>query len=168
MEMMNWADWTIIGILVLSGLISIKRGFIKEALSLVTWVAAFIVARLFTDALAVVLTDYIETPSFRIVASFAILFILTLFVGTLIGNLIGMLVHATGLSGTDRILGMGFGVARGALVIVILVALLGGTPAVQDAWWQQSQLIPHFALMENWTRDVATEIGQIIWNAGNR
>ncbi len=163
---MNWADWTILSIVGISGLFSIKRGFVKEALSLLTWVTAFVIARLFTDALATVLADYIQTPSFRIASAFGILFIMTLIVGALVSNLVSFLVEATGLSGTDRILGMGFGLARGALVVVVLVALLGGTPAVQDAWWQESQLIPHFVLMETWSRDVATEVGQLIWNAG--
>jgi membrane protein required for colicin V production len=163
---MNWADWTILAIVGISGLFSIKRGFVKEALSLVTWVTAFVVARLFTDALAMVLADYIQTPSFRIASAFAILFVITLIVGALISNLVGVLVQATGLSGTDRILGMGFGLARGALVVVVLIALLGGTPAVQDAWWQESQLIPHFVLMEAWSKEVASEVGQLIWNAG--
>ncbi|WP_293268118.1 CvpA family protein [Neptunomonas sp.] len=163
---MNWADWVILGIVGISGLFSIRRGFVKEALSLLTWVTAFVIARLFTDALATVLTDYIQTPSFRIVSAFAILFILTLIVGALVSNLVGLLVEATGLSGTDRILGMGFGLARGAIVVVVLVALLGETPAVQDAWWKESQLIPHFALMETWSKEVATEVGQLIWNAG--
>lgn len=166
MATMNWADWAILAIVLISGLFSIRRGFVKEALSLVTWVAAFIVARLFTNSLAVVLTDYIQTPSFRIVAAFGMLFILTLICGALISNLIGVLVEATGLSGTDRMLGMGFGVIRGGLIVVVIVALLGETPAVRDQWWQDSQLIPHFALMESWTRQVATEIGQMIWQAG--
>lgn len=163
---MNWADWTILAIVGISGLFSIKRGFVKEALSLVTWITAFIIARLFTDALATVLANYIQTPSFRIASAFGILFIMTLIVGALVSNLVGLLVQATGLSGTDRILGMGFGLARGALLVVIIVALLGGTPAVQDAWWQGSQLIPHFVLMETWSRDVAKEVGQLIWDAG--
>lgn len=166
MDMFNWADWVIFAIVGVSGLFSIRRGFVKEALSLVSWVAAFIIARLFTDAFAVLLTDYIQTPSFRLASAFAILFVLTLIVGALVSNLVDMLVQATGLSGTDRILGMGFGIARGALVVVILVALLGDTPAIQDAWWQESVLIPHFLLMETWTKDVATEVGQLIWNAG--
>lgn len=163
---MNWADWAILSIVGISGLFSIKRGFVREALSLLTWVTAFVIARLFTDALATVLSDYIQTPSFRIASAFGILFIMTLIVGALVSNLVSLLVQATGLSGTDRILGMGFGLARGALVVVVLVALLGGTPAVQDAWWQESELIPHFVLMETWSRDVAAEVGQLIWNAG--
>ena len=164
---MNWADWVIIGILTISALFSLRRGFVKEALSLVTWVSAFVVARLFSNALAVVLEKYIETPSVRIATAFALLFVLMLIVGAIISNLFEMLVNATGLSATDRVLGMGFGIARGGLLVVVLVAMVAQTPAVEDVWWGQSQLIPHFALMESWTRDVASDIGQIIWQVGD-
>lgn len=165
--MMNWADWLILAILLISALFSLRRGFVKEALSLVTWVSAFIVARLFSDVLAIVLEPYIETPSVRIASAFALLFIATLIVGALVANLFDMLLSATGLSGTDRILGMGFGIARGGLVVVVLVALAAQTPAVEDQWWEQSQLIPHFVLMESWTREMASDIGQMIWQVGS-
>ena len=165
--MMNWADWLILAILVISALFSLRRGFVKEALSLVTWVSAFIIARLFSEALAMVLERYIETPSIRIASAFAILFIATLIVGALVANLFEMLISATGLSGTDRVLGMGFGIARGGLVVVVLVA--PGAPRRRQ-WkicgWEESQLIPHFVLMENWTREIASDIGQVIWQVG--
>lgn len=163
---MNWADWTIIAIIVVSGLFSLKRGFVREALSLATWVAAFIVARLFTAPLALLLQDYIETPSARIAVAFAILFLVTLVVGALVSALIAALVQATGLSSTDRVLGVGFGIARGGLLIVVLVALLGITPAVEDPWWHESRLIPHFIQMESWTRDLAQDVVRAIWNVG--
>lgn len=160
---MIWTDWLIIGIVAVSSLFSLKRGFIREALSLVTWVSAFIVARLFATSLSTYLVGYIETPSLRMLAAFAALFVLTLIVGALVGKLITALVSATGLSATDRILGMGFGAVRGGLVVVVIVALLGLTPATEDQWWKDSQLIPHFVLMEEWTKETAKEIGGVIW-----
>ncbi|TCK09433.1 CvpA family protein [Marinobacterium mangrovicola] len=163
---MNWADWVILAIIAISSLMSLRRGFVREAVSLATWVVAFIVARLFATSLAVVLQDYIDTPSLRLLAAFAILFVITLIVGALVGMLIGALVSATGLSATDRVLGIGFGAVRGALVIVVIVALLGMTPAVQDSWWLESSLIPHFVLLEDWTRAVASDVGQVIWDIG--
>ncbi|MBY4675139.1 CvpA family protein [Marinobacterium arenosum] len=163
---MNWADWIILGIIAISSLFSLKRGFMREALSLVTWVAAFVVARLFSDALATLLAPYIQTPSLQLLAAFAILFIATLLVGAVINNLVGMLVDATGLSGTDRMLGVGFGIARGGLLVIALIALVGMTPATEDPWWQESQLIPHFKTMEAWSRNVASDMAQVIWNAG--
>ncbi|MDF2182956.1 CvpA family protein [Neptuniibacter sp. CAU 1671] len=163
---MNWADWTILVIIAISSLISLKRGFVREALSLLTWISAFIVARLFSQSLDVVLQPYIETPSVRWGAAFAILFIATLVIGALLNKLISMLVDATGLSGTDRVLGIGFGAARGGLIVVVLVALVRMSPAINDPWWQESQLIPHFVLMETWTKDAARDMASLIWNAG--
>lgn len=164
---MNWADWVILAILAISALFSLRRGFVKEALSLVTWVSAFVVARLFSEALALVLETYIATPSIRMAVAFGSLFILMLIAGAIVANLFEMLINATGLSATDRILGMGFGIARGGLVVVVLVALAAQTPAVKDMWWEQSQLIPHFVLMEAWTKDIASQVGQMIWQVGN-
>jgi len=161
---MIWTDWVILGVVAVSSLLSLKRGFVREALSLITWVSAFIVARLFANSLSLYLIDYIDTPSLRMLTSFGVLFVLTLIVGTLIAALITALISATGLSATDRMLGMGFGAVRGGLVVVIIVALLGLTPAVEDSWWSESQLIPHFVLMEEWTKETAKEIGGVIWS----
>ncbi|WP_372832047.1 CvpA family protein [Pontibacterium sp.] len=163
---MNWADWVILAIIAISCLFSVRRGFIREALSLVTWVAAFMVARTFSGPMIELLQPYIETPSIRVAAAFASLFIVTLIVGALIGQLFTMLIQATGLSATDRLLGIAFGAARGGLVVVVLVMLAGQTPAVDDPWWRESQLIPHFALMEAWTKEVAGDVADLIWNAG--
>lgn len=163
---MNWADWVIVAIIGISSLISLKRGFVREAISLLTWVAAFIIARLFTDQLSSLLASSIETPSARVVAAFVLLFVGTLFAGALINNLIGILIKATGLSGTDRVLGMGFGLARGALLVVVVVAVLDMTPVNQDRWWAESRLIPHFRLMEEWTRGLAGETSKLLMNVG--
>ncbi len=165
---MNWSDWVIVAVITVSALLSLKRGFVKEALSLVTWVAAFVVARLFSEPLSHVLANYIDTPSARLVAAFTLLFVGTLFAGALVNNLIGMLIKATGLSSTDRLLGMVFGVARGGLLVVVLVGGLGMTPVVQDRWWNESELIPHFKKMEQWTRTVFGEASSAIMNVGQK
>lgn len=159
---MNWADWAIVGILVLSALISIKRGFVKEALSLATWVAAVIVAMIFGERLAVLLIDHIATPSVRELVAFAILFIATLLVGAMVSYLIGALVRITGLSGTDRLLGMLFGLARGFVVVMALLIFLPGIiPVDQDSWWHESRLIVHFLEFETWARSLAGQAVQV-------
>ncbi len=149
----SWVDWTIIAIVVISSLISLRRGFVKEALSLLTWIVAGVVAWMFGGALAQHLTEFIETPSARVIAGCAILFVATLLVGALVNFLIGELVRVTGLSGTDRFLGMAFGAARGALLVVVLVGLLSLAPVQQDPWWQQSSLVPHFLLVADWSKN---------------
>lgn len=155
---MNWADWTIVGIVAVSCLIGLKRGFVKEALSLACWVAAFLVAVTFRGALSALLVEAISTPSVREIAAFAILFIATLIVGALVNYLIGELVRITGLSGTDRLFGMVFGAARGAIVVMaILMFVPAVVPIDQDPWWQQSNLIPSFLTMEGWARQASQQ-----------
>ncbi|QJD58104.1 CvpA family protein [Pseudomonas sp. gcc21] len=149
----TWVDWVIIGTIVVSALISLSRGFVKEALSLLTWVIAGLVAWMFGGAFADLLTGYIETPSLRVIVACGILFVLTLILGGLLNYLIGQLVVATGLSGTDRFLGMVFGAARGVLLVVVAAGLLSLAPVEADDWWRQSQLIPHFLLVADWSKD---------------
>jgi len=156
---MNIADWVIIAVIGTSTLISIRRGFVKEALSLATWAVAFVVARLFGTQLATALEGYIDQPSVRIMAAFALLFVATLIVGAMINHLIGELIKLTGLSGTDRLFGMVFGLARGALIIVVFTAVAGLTPLTEDTWWKESKLIPHFQLVEEWSRETFLGMG---------
>lgn len=156
---MNWADWTIVVILAVSCLISIKRGFVKEALSLLVWVAAFVVASIFDERLAVLMTHLIPTPSLRAMTAFAALFAATLVVGAMLNYLIGELVRMTGLSGTDRLLGMVFGLARGALLVLAVVILLPVlVPVNQDPWWHESALIPRFLMFETWARTTCEQV----------
>ena len=150
----TWVDWAIIAIIAISSLISLKRGFVKEALSLVTWIIAGVVAWMFGGALSQHLTEFIEMPSARVIAGCAILFVATLLVGALVNFLISELVRVTGLSGTDRFLGMVFGGARGALLVVVFTGLLSLAPVQQDPWWQQSSLLPHFLMVADWSKNL--------------
>lgn len=154
MSSLIWADWLIIAVLVISALISLKRGFVKEALSLASWIAAFVVARTFHPNLQTLLVDVIDTSLFRAAAAFAILFIVTLMVGSVINFMVSSLVKATGLSSTDRIFGMVFGLFRGVIVLIVAVAVLRLTPLAGDDWWQQSVLIDKLVMLESWTRQV--------------
>jgi membrane protein required for colicin V production len=151
---MIWVDYVIIAVIALSAIISLMRGFVREAISLVTWIAAFWIALMFFRDLADHLVPWIEVPSLRLGAAFAILLLLSLLLGALVGFLMGQLVDKTGLSGTDRLIGVLFGVARGAVLIAILVLLAGLTPLPNDPWWQQSLLIPHFQELAVWLQSL--------------
>lgn len=160
---MNWADWAIVVILTLSSLISLARGFIKEAFSLFIWVAALVTANLFGHRLEQYLADTIATPSLRAMTAFAGIFIAVLLLGALLNYLIGMLVKATGLSGTDRVLGMCFGLIRGLLIVLILLIYVPSfVPIKQDPWYQQSSLIPYFLPYESTVRDLAGQVSEWI------
>jgi membrane protein required for colicin V production len=147
---MIWVDYAIIGIIGVSTLISLVRGFVRETISLIVWVLAFGVAWIYFEELAPHLAPWIETPSFRLGLAFLILFVVVLLFGGIIGYLIGQLVDKTGLSGTDRLFGMVFGAARGAVLVAILVLLAGLTPFPQDPRWAESRLIVHFQHLAAW------------------
>lgn len=148
----TWVDWAIVAVVAISALISLSRGFVKEALSLLTWIIAGVVAWMFGGSLSVYLAGYIETPSARVIAGCAIMFIATLLVGAMVNYLIGELIRVTGLSGTDRFLGMAFGAARGALLVVVAVGLLSLGPVQQDSWWQESVLCQNFYWLQTGPR----------------
>ena len=138
-------DIAIVVIIAVSGCISLIRGFVKEAMSLVIWLTAFVVAMTFKELVAEVLVNVISLASMRQLAAWLILFVGTLLIGAMVNFLLGKLVSSTGLSGTDRTLGLVFGVFRGALIVLALVVLLPEVlPVDQDLWWTSSKLIPVF------------------------
>lgn len=147
---MVWIDYAILAVVGISTLISLVRGFVKEAVSLVIWISAFFIASKFYLNLASLLTS-ISDQTLRNAAAIAILFITTLIIGALVNYLIGQLVSKTGLSGTDRVLGLVFGALRGVLVTsAILFFMDAFTPASSSDWWIKSQLIPEFTLIVEW------------------
>ena len=83
---------------------------------------------------------------------------MTLLLGGLINYLIGQLVIVIGLSGTDRFLGMVFGAARGALLVVVAVGLLSLAPVEADTWWRESVVIPHFLLVADWSKNLILQM----------
>lgn len=154
MSALIWVDWVIITIISISTLISLWRGFVREAMSLVVWIGAFIIARTFHPNLQAVLASTVESPGVRMVAAFAILFFGTLVVGALVTRALARLVEATGLSATDRVLGTFFGLTRGVLLVVVALALLRMTPATEDTWWRTSVMVDELGKVEQWSRDV--------------
>jgi len=137
---MNWLDFVFLGIIAASVLISLVRGFVREVLSIVVWVAAFWLALRYSDGLAARLEPFVGSPTIRLVAAFAGLFIITLLLGALLNYLAGQLVGRTGLSGTDRALGVVFGGLRGLAIVALLVLAAGLTAVPGERWWQESLL----------------------------
>lgn len=157
---MIWIDYVIIGIIALSSLVSLIRGFVREAFSLVAWVLSFWVAWNFFRDLAPHMT-WFTVPSVQLGVSFLILFLVTLMLGALVNYLLGQLVDKTGLTGTDRMIGVLFGLARGALLVAVMVLLAGLTPFPNDPWWQESQLIGYFQELALWLKSLLpADIGE--------
>jgi membrane protein required for colicin V production len=147
---MNWADYTILAVLGLSVLMGLWRGFIGEVLALAIWACAFWVAWLFGPALAERFSVSISTPSVRILLAYVLCFIAVLIAGAIVTFLMRKLVEGSGLSGSDRLFGMVFGLVRGLALVVLVVLLMGFTPFPRDPWWSQSRLLPSFENGARW------------------
>lgn len=153
----NWADYVIIAIMVLSVLISLVRGFVREALSLASWALAFIVALKFHPYMSILLEHLIHSGGLRTICAFGLLFVGVLILCAILTFMLSALVTKTGLSGTDRLLGAIFGAARGILVISALLLVAQLTPSPQSSWWKESVLVPHFSPIENWLKSFLPE-----------
>ncbi|KAB2901567.1 MAG: CvpA family protein [Xanthomonadales bacterium] len=146
---MNWVDYAILTILGLSMLMGLWRGLIAEVLALAIWFCAFWVAWLFGPGLALRLEATIPTPSARIVLAWVLCFIAVLVAGALIAFVMRKLVAGSGLSGSDRLLGMVFGLVRGLALVVLVVFVLGALFR-HDPWWRESRLLPTFQVGADW------------------
>ena len=153
MSQLILVDYILLGIIGLSVLIGIWRGFLREFISLMTWVAAFVVAYLFSAEMAVFLAPYINVPSVRAILAFGGLFLITLFLGGLINLLVAQVIKHTGLSGTDRLVGLIFGALRGAVLVGLMLMAAKFTPLPEDLWWQRSITIPYFEPLAEWMYD---------------
>ena len=154
---MNWPDYAILGTILISVGVGALRGFIKEVFSLVVWSAAFVIAYLYADNVAVLMENHVSLPSARTAMGFTGLFVSVLLVGGLVNYLLGRLVESTGLSGTDRLLGGVFGAARGLALVVAVLLVAGFTPIPADPWWKDSQVIQRLLPFATWASEFLPE-----------
>lgn len=149
---MIWIDIAIIAVIALSAVIGFFRGFLREALGLATWVVAFWLAFVLATPTAGYLESWIHVDSARLAAAFALIFIVVLILGAIFNYLLGRLISSTGFAGTDRALGIVFGVVRGVAVLILLVLLAGVTPVPRDSWWQHSIFVGQLEQGAVWVR----------------
>lgn len=141
---MSPVDIAIIVILLVSILIGIFRGFVREILSLASWIIAVFVAWTFAEMGAVYLEPYISQPPLRVVAAFAGIFVVVLILVSIISYLIYRLFALAGITGIDRSLGGLFGVARGVIIIALLILAGVYIDFATQPWWQESKLVGYF------------------------
>ena len=141
---MAWFDYLLLGILLLSTLVGLLRGFVREVFSLFLWAAGLFVAFRFSTPASELLTPLLNSPLLRAIAAFLLLFLLTVFVGNLFAMLLQHLLDKAGLSAMDRGLGGAFGFLRAVLVSAALVLLIQASSLTQSDWYRHSKAIPWF------------------------
>lgn len=150
---MTGIDFAIVGIVLISAMISIVFGFVREALSLTSWVMSFVIAWELHATFAGLLVSLIDHLNVRLIAAFFALFVLSLIVFKIVIFFAKKLVERTGLSGVDRIVGVLFGTLRGLLIVTTLVALSGYTQIPKTEIWQESAFVGFFQPIAIWLID---------------
>lgn len=141
---MNWIDLTILGIVTFSIFLGFWRGFSKEAISLLSWIAAGAIALKFSTPVSEIFHDTISQTGLRYILAFVLLVTATLVAAFFLKITFARYLESGELSQIDRCLGLTFGGARGAFIVATLVYVLQATPYPNSLDWQQSKLMPHF------------------------
>jgi membrane protein required for colicin V production len=150
---MTIVDFLFLIIIVISVIISLWRGFVREVFSLGGWIISFWVATRFSGPLANFLEGMIDAYSFRVILSYVILFVISMLLAAAANNLLSQLVERANLSGTDRAIGAIFGVFRGFVILIMLVTIGGITPFPKDDWWQESYMMPSVQSSAVWVQE---------------
>ncbi len=140
---MTLVDYVILGVVLVSALLGLARGFLREAISLATWVIALWVAWHYSDALAPHLGGVLATEPYGTWASRMLIALGILILGTLVGITAGNFIRVSLFSGFDRFLGFLFGLLRGLIVLGIAVIIASTLRLDGERWWKQSSLIPY-------------------------
>jgi len=139
----NFFDYILIGLVGLSMILSLWRGFIREMISLIGLVAAFLLASRASGYAGDFLGRWIPSGTVSDIAGFALVFVLVMLVVGIIGVLIRKLVDMADLTATDRTLGVFFGIARGFLLIAVSFLIYSSYSTTQADWLKQSKLAPY-------------------------
>ncbi len=134
----NAADLAMLAVLLLSMAVGAWRGLAFELMSLLGWFAAYLAAHWFNAGVAPYVPIASPGSPLNHAAAFALTFFATLIVWGLLARMLKMLVHATPLSGIDRLLGAAFGVLRGGVLLLAVAAVVTRTPWREEPTWQQS------------------------------
>ncbi len=141
---MTGFDLVVIGIIVLSALFAFMRGLLREVIALVSWIVALVAAFTFAEPIANAFDTTQTHPIAMQVVAFIAVFAAVLIVGRIIAAATSSAVRAVGLGWLDRLLGAGFGVARGVLAVLVVIIVAGVTNLPRSDWWQNSALAPVF------------------------
>ncbi len=142
---MTWLDYAVVGVFAVSIVVGAWRGLVREVISILGWVIAFLAANLLAGPVGPQLPQAIPSPELRVAAAYVVVFVASLILTSLAGLLLSKVVKAVGLGGIDRLLGAAFGAARGLLILLAAALLAGMTGVPQQPYWRDSTSGPLLA-----------------------
>jgi membrane protein required for colicin V production len=138
MQSLGAVDWILLAILGLSVLIGLWRGLVFEVMSLLGWVVAYFAAQWFAPQMSEHLPVGTPGSALNHAAGFVVTFLVVLIVWALLARLVKLLITASPLSVIDRVLGAGFGLLRGLVLLLAIATVVAMTPAARSPAWRQS------------------------------
>ncbi|MBA2650565.1 MAG: CvpA family protein [Legionella sp.] len=145
-----WVDITIISLITLSVVTGLFRGFVKELVALCVWILALWLAYHYSAKLDPELTSYFHDKTMRSAVSFLLIFFATLLAGGVFNAILSFIMKRTGLSGTDRALGFGFGLLRGIFIVALLMVAIKWTALPYQQYTESSKLYAQFDPLVAW------------------
>jgi membrane protein required for colicin V production len=143
---MSGFDLIIAGVFLISVLVGIMRGFIKEALSVTSWIVAIWLGSTFCHEAGDFFAQYVNIPNmtFRVWIGFTLVFVSTLFLFAFISFVVTKLLVRGPIKGTDRVLGIASGAARAGLIVAAVLMVARGVGMEESEWWKNSQYLQYF------------------------
>jgi membrane protein required for colicin V production len=154
---MNALDYAILAVLLISVVVGVFRGAIREILNIVGWVMAFVLAHAYAGSLAPQFAEWASEPVLRLVSAWLIIFLVVLAGTSLIASLLSGVAKKIGLGGVDRGIGAAIGLIRGGLVVVALTLVIGLTKLPQASVWQSATFTPWLEIAALYSRNMLPE-----------
>ncbi len=154
---LHWVDYAILGVIGLSVITGLFRGFVKESIALGVWILAIWLAFTYSSRVTVWIEPYISDSTLRAMVAFAATVIVILIAGGLFNALLSFILKRSGLSGTDRVLGMGFGFVRGIFIVALMMLVVNMTSLPQQEYSTQSCLYAKFNPLVAWLSGYAPD-----------
>lgn len=150
---LHWIDFLILGIISLSIITGLFRGFIKEIVALFVWAVGLSTGFLYSGKLEVVFSSFLHDRTMRVIAAFLSILLVILIIGAILNRIISIILQRSGLSSTDRLLGMGFGLVRGLFSVTLLIVAINMTNIADTVHYsRQSKLYVKFSPLVNYMK----------------
>jgi membrane protein required for colicin V production len=150
-------DYIILAIIIVSAVMGLVRGLLREAVAVITWFLAIVLAWLFASSLEPMLGGILVGSPLRIWAARAVIFVGVLLLGGAVAVLLGHYVRVSMFAGMDKFLGFVFGIVRGIVIVGAFTIAIQALRMDEDPRWKRSRLLPYAGAVADALRGIVGE-----------